>query len=60
MSAEVSEFLFTQVSGNMAFLVMFLHNFSTNVTIISANEKNIFCNKTCLDCKLKCLKNIIL
>lgn len=34
----------------------FLHKFSTRLTVVLANEKNIFCSKICLECKLKMFK----
>lgn len=34
----------------------FLHKFNTHLTVVLANEKNIFCNKMCLDCKVKMFK----
>lgn len=34
----------------------FLQKFNTHLTVVLANEKNTFCNKMCLDCKLRMFK----
>lgn len=35
----------------------FLHKFCTHLTALPEKEKNISCNKICLDCKLKMFKD---